>query len=343
MRLLTRLQTKFKQLVFLEKFPEAGEVVLKQRRVFTLPTSAGLLYSLMLIVLFLTATNYNLNLGFGMTYLLIGVAVINTFSTFRNLAYLRLNASAQAPVFAGEAAQFTLHLDNPQSLDRYAIHIGFMRKGKTQLPEQTVDIGKQDLVTVNMSLTSTQRGYLAIERIRLRTSYPLGLLRAWSTWLPDVQVLVYPRPEAFPPPLPFSGDSQTEVQHSTGDEDFAGVRSYHEGDPLKHLSWKHIARVDLDAGGNLISKQFSGGSGGEVVLDFSKLSPQLGLELRLARMTSWVLEADRKGFSYAFTLGSINYPAANGANHRLQCLSALALYGIEPSSSTDKLKKRKQP
>lgn len=338
MSLFARLKTQFRQKLFLEKSPEAGEVVLKQRRVFTLPTTAGLLFTVMLIVMFLTSTNYNLNLGFGMTYLLIGVAVINTFSTFRNLAYLRLNASAQAAVFAGEPAQFTLHLHNPQTLDRFAIHIGFLHKLNGEVVEQVVDIAKQDRVSVNVSMASTRRGYLAIDRIRLRTSYPLGLLRAWSTWLPDAQVLIYPSPEQNPPPLPFSGNSQNEVQNTAGDEDFAGVRSYHEGDPLKHLSWKHIARVDLDAGGNLISKQFAGGTGGEVVLDFAKLPPQLDLELRLSRMCSWILEADRKGLAYAFALENISYPAATGATHRQLCLSALALYGLEAPKTTPRRK-----
>ena len=65
---------------------------------------------------------------------------------------------------------------------------------------------------------------------------------------------------------------------------------------------------------------------GDVLLDFSSLATNLDLELRLSRMTSWVLQADATGLAYAFRLGAIEYPAAIGASHRIDCLSALALY-----------------
>jgi uncharacterized protein (DUF58 family) len=325
MMLLSQIKAKFRRLVFLEKSPEVGELILKQRRVFTLPSKAGLLFCGMLIILFLTSTNYNLNLGFGMTYLLIGVAIVSVFFTFRNLAYLRLNATAGAPVFAGESAQFSLHINNPHTLERFAIHVGFLEKGHV---DQIIDVSKQDRLTIQLAYPSAHRGYLPIRRIRFQTWFPLGLLRAWSTWLPDTKVLVYPTPETFPPPLPYIGETQNEGVRSIGDEDFSGVRNYHLGDPLKHLSWKHIERVDLDAGGNLVSKQFSGGSAGDLLIDFDSLPTNFDLELRLSRMTSWVLEADRLGLAYAFKIGVIHYRAAATESHRHACLSALALFNV---------------
>ncbi|MBC3875283.1 DUF58 domain-containing protein [Undibacterium flavidum] len=320
-----KLRSLIKRIVLLEKSPEAGEVVLKQRRVFTLPNQPGLVYAGMLIVLLLTSTNYNLNLGFGMTYLLAGLAAVNALFTFRNLAYLRLRAAQGDSIFAGEVAEFPISIHNPQLLNRYAIHVGFLHK---QAIEQIVDLAGESSITIKLRTLSQQRGYLPCPRIRLQTGFPLGLLRAWSTWLPASQILVYPAPELNPPPLPFGIDSHGSNTQSSGHEDFAGVRSYQSGDPLKHLSWKHIARVDLDAGGNLVSKQFAGASSGEIYLDFSALSPQLDLEQRISRMTSWVLEAERLQLDYGFRLATFNLAPAQGETHCQACLSALALYDL---------------
>ena len=328
MQFLHNLKNKFNRIVLLEKSAEVGEVILKQRRVFTLPSRAGLAFALLLIILFLTSTNYNLNLGFGMTYLLAGLAAVNALFTFKNLAYLRLHAGQGESIFAGDVAEFPIHINNPQNLDRFALHIAFLQQ---QSAEQIIDVNATSSVSIKLRTLSTTRGYLACPRIRLQTWFPLGLLRAWSTWLPASKILVYPTPEAIPPALPFGLDDSNDSTNtqSSGNEDFAGVRSYQSGDPLKHLSWKHIARVDLDAGGNLISKQFAGATGGQICLDFAMLSPQLDLELRLSRMTSWILEAERQQLDYAFKLGYLDLTPAQGDTHRHICLTALALYGMD--------------
>lgn len=326
MKLIQALRLRVRRNLFLEKSPEIGEVTLTQRRVFTLPSKAGLVFLFVLIICFLTATNYNLNLGFAMTYLLAGIVVVNTLFTFRNLAYLTLSARSGAPVFAGDPAEFVFKVNNTHALERFAIHVQFQ---KSQGLEHILDLKAHEETTFKLSYPSSTRGFLACPRIQLQTWFPLGLLRAWSTWLPDAQVLIYPAPEPTPPPLPFIGESKESGQSTSGQEDYSGVRSYQQGDPLKHLSWKHIARIDLDAGGNLVSKHFTGTTAGALSIDLSHLSPQLDLELRLSRMTSWILEADRLSLPYDFRLGSIYFPSSSGDNHRHACLSALAVYGLE--------------
>ena len=41
--------------------------------------------------------------------------------TFRNLANLRVTGGRARPVFAGDTARFTVHLENSGDADRYAI------------------------------------------------------------------------------------------------------------------------------------------------------------------------------------------------------------------------------
>lgn len=340
MKLITEINKLWRKVIFLEKTPEPGEVTLNQRRVFTLPNKAGLMYIFALLIFFITSINYNLNLGLALTYLLAGIFIINAFYCFRNLAYLQLSSgnsnsnsnstnsgnNSSAAVFAGDVAQFIVHIKNPKPVARYAIFIGIHKnKNSKQSSEQSIDIEAESQTTIKINQQSSQRGLMAIPRLCLQTTFPLGVLRAWSTWLPEAQVVVYPAPELNPPDLPFIGESQHEGTSRLGDEDFAGVRSYQQGDPLKHLSWKHIARIDLDAGGTLISKQFSGGAIGEVHIDFASLSPNLDIELRLSRMTSWILEADKKGYAFSFSLEQTHFGLHSSPEHTSACLAALAL------------------
>ncbi|WP_088709718.1 DUF58 domain-containing protein [Noviherbaspirillum denitrificans] len=306
---------------------ESGEVFLHQRRVFIVPTHPGLLFCLMLIAMFLGSVNYNLSLGFAFTFLIAGCALIDMHLTFRNLAHLHLKAGRAAPVFAGEEAQFELHLINRRKHDRYAIWLDFVHDDRPELA-QPVDVSANATSTVLLSTAAIHRGWLPAPRVRLQTRFPLGLLRAWSYWQPDAKALVYPRPEDDAPPLPFAGVELDDGQGQAGNDDFAGIRGYQAGDSLKRLAWRHIARVDVEAGGTLVTKHFEGGAATEIMIDINALPRGMDAELKLSRMTRWVMEAEARGLAYAFQLGHVSLPAAHGPAHRDACLRALALHGL---------------
>lgn len=337
------LRARFDRWLFRAAAPEAGEVFLNQRRVFILPTRAGLAFALMLTLLFVGSINYALSLGFALTFLIAACAVIDMHLAFRNLAHLHLAPGRAQPVFAGEHAQLELRLINRRRHDRYAIRVGFAGGAQTaeptieqrieqtveqtveQVAEQTVDVPAESVGLALLSLPAIERGWLAAPRVRLQTRFPLGLLRAWSYWYPDLRILVYPQPEADAPPLPVAG-GDAEGNGGDGEEDFAGIRAYQPGDSLKHLAWRQIARLDDAAGGALLTKHFAGGGGGMLCLDYDRLPRTMDAERRLSRMTRWVLDAEARGLPYAFRLGATAFDAGLGPAHRHACLRALALH-----------------
>ena len=305
--------------------PEPGEVFLNQRRVFIIPTRPGLAFVLTLVVLLIGAVNYTLSLGFALTFLIAGCALIDMHLTFRNLAHLHLAAGRAHPVFAGEDAQFELHLINRRKYDRYAIWLGFIGEGLPEL-EHPADVAANTTRKVLLTAPARVRGWLQAPRVRLQTRFPLGLLRAWSYWEPDAKALVYPYPEPLAPPLPMAGQEKEDGQGSAGHDDFAGIRAYQTGDSMKHLAWRQIARIGVESGGALVTKHFEGGAASELCLDFGLLPQSMDLELRLSRMTRWVLDAEAQGLAYAFRLDDIYFAHAIGPAHQQACLRALALY-----------------
>jgi len=326
----TKLQTTFRswtgKYLFRLSTAETGTVFLKQRRIFIMPTRAGLTFGLMLVVLFIASINYNLSLGFALTFLLASCAIVGMHLTFRNLAYLHLSSGRATPIFAGEIAQFSVQLDNRRAYERYAIRLAFIADGAVGIPHFT-DIPSHTSSDVTLSTPATERGWLAAPRIRLQTTFPLGLLQAWAYWQPAMHALVYPRPETDSPPLPLNTGTQTDGRGSAGHDDFAGIRAYQSGDSIRHMAWRQIARSN---DGALVSKQFEGGAASELALDFSKLPPTMDTEHKLARMTSWVLMAEAQGLPYAFRLAHLYLPPSIGPAHQAACLQALALYERTP-------------
>jgi uncharacterized protein (DUF58 family) len=307
--------------------PETGEVFLHQRRVYIVPTGAGAGFGLLLLVLLIGSINYNLGLGFALTFTAAACAVADLYLTWRNLAHLYLRAGRAADVFAGDEVQFELHIANRSKLDRYALRIDL---ADAEEPRHVADVAAGASATVVLAVPSSARGWLAAPRVRVTTRFPLGLFRAWSVWHPDSRALVYPAPEQNAPPLPLAGQCAAAGNGQAGHDDFAGVRSYQPGDPMRQLAWRQIARLDPEYGGQLATKHFEGGASDELVLDFNVLPAALGVEQRLSRMTRWVQLAEGRALPYAFRLGAQGFDAASGAAHQAACLRALALYRAAP-------------
>jgi uncharacterized protein (DUF58 family) len=309
---------------------DKGELVLSQRRIYILPTRPGLGFGALLLVLLIGSINYSLGLGYALTFLALSCALVDMVLTWRNLAHLRLQPLRGPNLFAGQEAVFQLQVRNPTARARYAILVDVAggNDGADQ-PRHAVDVPAQGSAIVRLAVPSGARGWLEAPRLTLSTRFPLGLFRAWSHWRPDTRALVYPFPEEGAPPLPqAAASSRSEGAGQAGEDDFAGVRPYQPGDPLRRLAWRQIARLDPRDGGQLATKHFEGGARAELVLDFAALPPQLDLELRLSRLTRWVLEAESRALPYAFRLGADGVDAGHGAAHQSACLRALALYGL---------------
>jgi len=312
--------------LFQLKDAEPGEVQLVMRRVFILPTRPGLAFVGLLLVMLVGSVNYNLGLGFVLTFFTGSCAIVDMVMTARNLSMLHLAPGRAQPVFAGDEAQFELHIRNSTPRSRYGIWLGFKDEGE---PRQAVDVLAGSSAALVLSRPTRERGWLAAPRVRLFTRFPLGLFGAWSYWQPDLRVLVYPQPEIGAPPLPTTGAASEDGIGTVGLDNFSGIRNYQPGDPMRHLAWRQIARLHPDDGGQLVSKNFEGGAVADLLLDLANLPPLLDIEIRLARLAAWVLEAERRALPYALTVGHRHFELSLGETHCGNCLRALALYGKE--------------
>ncbi len=312
------LRDRIGEWIFPTKAPERGPVILSQRRVYILPTRAGLLYALTLVLMLIGSINYNLSLGFGLTFLLAGTGIVSMLHTWRNLAHVELRAGRTEPVFAGDRARFHVLAVNPGRIARLSLAIQFTESD----PEQ-FDVGPRSETEVRIRVPAPRRGMLRPGRFRVGTTFPIGLFYAWANVHLDLACLVYPAPESGNVPLPdVQAASGRGAATGRGDEDFAGLRDYHAGDSPRRIAWKSVARGEA-----LVTKVFAGSvAAAELWLDFADTPPALGIEQRLSRLTRWVLEAHQGGLRYGLRLPGRHIELGVGEAHKTRCLECLALF-----------------
>jgi uncharacterized protein (DUF58 family) len=301
---------------------EAAPVVLVQRRIFVLPTPAGLAFAATLLTLLIASINYSLNLGYAFTFLLAGAAVASIVHAFRNLLNLSIRPGGATPAFAGGEARFSLAVHNPADRPRPAL-----AARAAGGPTTDFAIAAGDSAYVELRRPAPRRGRLPLGRLTLETRYPLGLIRAWSVLAPRLETLVYPAPEAHPPPLPAAPAlTPGELRGQFGRDDFHGMRPHTASDSPRHIAWKVYARE-----GPLVVKEFAGGDDAEIILDWATLPPELEPEARLSRLTAWVCDAERLGRRYRLRLPGRAFAGSTGPAHARQCLEALALFDAPPA------------
>lgn len=293
-----------------------GSIVLTHRRIFIIPNKRGLGLFLLLFIQLIASINYNNNLGFILTFLVGGIATLGTLYGFRNLARLSLCANHPSPVFVGDAARFTLTIDNPTQTPRIGIHVG-LRHG----PQQALNLPAGESLAVVIDVTAIRRGWMELPTVSLSSEFPLGLFHAWSPVKFNRRVLVYPRPavDDIPVPATFGGEGG---QRMTASDDFHGFQNYQPGDSLRRIHWKGVGK-----GQGVHVKEYRGEENNRLYLDWQQ-TPGFDVESRLSRLCRWVLEAEKTGSTYGLRLPGTDINPSTGQAHMHSCLERLALFGM---------------
>lgn len=313
-----RLHEVFVRWALRVRSPESAPIILTQRRVYVLPTRAGLAYAMALGVILLGAMNYNLSLGHALVFLLTGLGVVAILHTFRNLVLISIRPGRCEPVFAGGRAQYDLLLENPRLDARIGLRL--FVKDETSVE---VDVGAHASAVATLDVPALKRGWLPLPRVTIETTWPLGLIRAWSYAVPELTCLVYPAPAAMAPPLPWSGSSaRGTTKDGQGADDFSGLRAHQMADPPRHVAWKAAARQH---DGPLLTKLFSGATAQQLWLDWHAL-PDMDTEQRLAILARWMIDADAAGLAWGLRLPTARLAPDSGPLQLAAGLRALALH-----------------
>lgn len=320
--MLAALKTKFNfQRFFVGEGPLSSPYLLTHRRVYILPTRQGYAFALLLLIMLLGSINYSNSLGYFLTFLLASLIQVTIFHTYNNLLKLSFGPAICKPVFAGQDASFAVQVNNLNCKKRFSVEAFTPQKIRT-----ITDIKANSVTTLSILHTFEQRGLAPLPRFTIETRFPFGLFRAWTHIQFDQEQLVYPKP-ALHGSLPFKSSGLStggkQLDLGLGTEDFKGLRSYVEGDPLQRIHWKSFARHQA-----LQTKEFSSTTSNDLWLNYSDTTC-FSTEAKLSQLTCWVLLAEKESLNYGLHLPGTVIQPNNNPHHLKACLKKLALYGLK--------------
>lgn len=314
-----RLRKRFRAWVD-RRIPPARSVTLDQKRIFIFPGRVGLFFAACLMVMLLTAINYQNNMSYALTFLLATLFIVATLHTYANLSGLTIRALRAASVFPGQQSEFVVQIERGKRREHFALHLKW-----PDSTEGLVNLVEEDSVQVHLHMAVGQRGWYRPGRLRLESTYPLGLLRCW-TWVDlDLCALVYPQPlpTTALPGVASDGQGDGAAAPEQGSDDFYGFRDYRSGDSLRQIHWKGLA-----GGQGVQTKQYGAYVNRSAWLDWDMFQG-LGTEQRLSHLCYWALQFEEKGEEYGLRIPGVELAPAVGERHRDQVLQALALHGVE--------------
>lgn len=290
---------------------------LERRRLYILPTRAGVGFAALVLVMMIAGLNYSNSLALLLTFLLAGFGLVAMHACHRNLLGLSLLGASAPAVFARSRGRVRIELANPATLARWRLECAIAQGEATRF-----EFFGSSRLAIELAFEAGARGVQRLDRLRVTSTHPFGLFRVWAWVNAPVEVLVYPRPRgALPLPLEAGRKSGARARGGSGADEWLGLRPFREGDSPRQVDWKAYARE-----APLLVKEYSASGSERRLLSFEDLR-NLEPEARLEQLARWVVDAEAQGELYGLELPGMRLPAARGPQHRHRCLAALARFG----------------
>lgn len=302
-----------------KRAPRAPKVILKHRTIYVFPGRQGLGFLVVLLLIWVLGTNYQNNLVLALSFFLTSLMVVSVIHAFKNLLGLVFEPAVVQQAFVGDLVAFDIELGSQYNQGHHGLLFSL---GNEEPVLMDLVPGQSEILRLDMP--ANRRGWMKLPRVTLKSYYPLGLIRAWAYIELDHRALVFPKPvESDHPPLgPGNISEGAQLAQVRGDE-FQGFQTYQPGSPLSQIAWKQFAR-----GAGLHLKDYRALQSQQMWLDWQYLQVQ-DTELGLSQLSYWVIFFSENNIEFGLRLPGTTIAMGSGDLHRLEALSALALFGWE--------------
>lgn len=294
------------------KSPRKKKFILSQKNIYIFPSSFGLAFLVLLLLMLLTAINYQSSLIYLFTFFLGVIFFLSIWGCFLNFSGLNVEVIEPGRCFERELVQYKYRISRTNRLP-LALKVGIDKDIAEPIPFTIHSC--LDLTLVSPRKT---RGRHKLDRIYIETRFPFGLVLAW-TWLKlDAECWVYPSPVFSYPnsSTPSQGDKNTE---SLSSEELNDLRTYQHGDPTGRILWKKFASKD-----ELIIRTQEYGSYSPEWVDWDHYEGST--EEKLRHLCFDVCQLSEGSKPYGFKLPGLILTPDFGSIHKQKCLDALALF-----------------
>ena len=287
----------------------ACRVTIAPRRIYILPTRAGLAFAALLFVMLLAGLNYANSVALLLTFLLAGFALVAMHLCHRNLVGVALRGVATVDAFAGEHGRA---LADAGECRRHAAH---RRSKRPSTPRERAARRRAGRAARRAPTSRCRSSGAAALPIDAHQTFDGVSRSACSAPGPSVHMRVdvlawpVPRGRREPPPEAATGGSAPSV-HRAGDEEWAGLRAFRSGDSPRQVAWRLRARPRPAGQGVPIARPRI------TACSISRSRPGADIEARLEQLSAWIVAAHARGERYGLTLGATRFAPDSGNRHR---------------------------
>ncbi len=322
-RLVDAQQARLKQRMLRVDACDTLPLTLRHERIYILPTTRGLAFLGVVLVMILASMNYGLNLGYALSFMMVGLFASCLLGTFMNLTQLVVQSVNATDAYAGQALTFAVTLTDTRGKHRHSVSVS------ADGAHDRIDINANHNGVAVLRVADNQRGLVNLGRITFSSDFPLGLWRGWGYVHTPISAYVYPLPEADAPALADDNSEKGDAATRRSDErEFKQLKRYQETDSPSSVAWKQVAR-----GGGWYSKEFeTEAQNRSNTIRWIDTPPHASIELRLSRMCAWVLNANASSTHYDFEMPGVSKSRQNGHENLQECLRHLAIYNPDQKS-----------
>lgn len=272
----------------------------------------------MTLLLGFAAVNTGNNLLYLIVSALLGFMAISGVLGKTNIDRLEARIEPPEEIYAGRDTLFTVHICNGKRLlPSFLLQVTVGGEGSL-IPL----VGRQQRCSASASLLFPRHGRHPLERVTIRSIFPVNFFVRSRTLPVKGEVVV------FPAPLPCGGAGEQGQQRGAGREqerrgqegEVTRIADYSGSEPMKLIHWKLSARGD-----DLKVRHLSDVAREPVMLHLEEL-PGATTEQQLRCASFLVNRYFRQQRPVGLRMGARVLEPATGRMHKLRLLTELALY-----------------
>ncbi|MFG0587026.1 DUF58 domain-containing protein [Acinetobacter sp. YQ_14] len=289
-----------------KRFQVDSVKTLLQKDVLVFIYKQGFLYLILILITFIAGINYGNNLILGFCFLLSAILCISFYLTFKQLHDLKIEIVMPEVGQVNQPSIIRLMLKQQDKTVRY------LRIESSQ-QEQMIFLN-QVQQTVELPVLPQQRGLYEFGVIKVYSTYPLGLVRAWTYLYPKQKIWIAPKAHDWQK----EHKNQSTSAHDSLDE-FKELRAFRQGDSYQNVAWKQVAR-----GQGFFIKMFEAQANHQhLEIDYQQI-PALGHEEKLSFIMGLVEQCEQLGDDYALILPHARLESGQGYSQLIQAKLLLA-------------------
>ncbi|USA45416.1 DUF58 domain-containing protein [Acinetobacter sp. C26M] len=303
------MQTGLKQQVnqwIAKRFQVDRSKTLRQKDVLVFIYKQGFLYLVLILITFIAGINYANNLILGFCFLISAILCISFYLTFKQLHDLQIDVVMPEVGQVDQTLFLKLVLKQPVGAARYL-------RVQWQTQEQLI-YTDQTQHSVELAVMPDKRGLYEFGAVKIYSTYPLGLVRAWTYLYPKHKVWVAPKGYDWQKE---HKNKPTSAQDSL--DEFKELRGFQYGDSYQNVAWKQVAR-----GQGFLIKIFEAQANHQhLEIDYQQI-PAQSHEDKLSFMMGLVEQCEQLGDDYALILPHTRLESGQGKSQLIRAKLLLA-------------------